>query len=85
MKLEDEYYKLTKRKSRQSEKEKENREKFTEKISRLFWIGKADIRDTIQKDKNRSESDKNEDLSFLEDQLGKREQKLGQKVCSEKL
>ena len=66
--LEKEYYNLKKHEKRGSPADLEKQKIFKAKLVQVFWKGIPDLRDTILKDKKRSDKDKAEDLKFLDDQ-----------------
>ena len=85
--LEKEYYNLKKHEKRGSPADLEKQKIFKAKLVQVFWIGIPDLRDTILKDKKRSDKDKAEDLKFLDDQerhrkfiIGTEDKKYGRKT-----
>ena len=85
--LEKEYYNLKKHEKRGSPADLEKQKIFKAKLVLVFWIGIPDLRDTILKDKKRSDKDKAEDLKFLDDQerhrkiiIGTEDKKYGRKT-----
>ncbi|XP_065642840.1 uncharacterized protein LOC136074452 [Hydra vulgaris] len=70
--LDNEYSKHKKHEKRGSAADLAKQQDFKVYLNKLFWAGVPDLRNTIKNDKKRSDSDKLEDLEFLEDQEGER-------------
>ena len=71
------YRNLAKNAKRNSSKDQEKQKEFQEDIQKVFWIGIPDLRNSIKKNKVRSERAKLEDLAFLDDQEGPRKYYIG--------
>lgn len=70
--------KLISLQKRESETEQEKRDNFTNNLlPKLFDIMPKDVEETIEKDKKRTQEDKNHDITFIRDQRGPRKRFIG--------
>ena len=68
----NDYQKLAKSKSRDTETEKQNRATFVDDLEKLFELAAVDAEEKIRKDRLLEDDAKCEDILFLEDQRGPR-------------
>ena len=75
-KLDEEWVKINKNKSKTDNTTKCNQEKYTNKIEGLFNIASKDIEEVIGKDRLRSHGSKEEDIKFWIDQKDPKKRKM---------
>ena len=77
MEMDKKYSDLSRNKYRGTARDKVNQGESISYLKKLVWVGSTDLKNQIRKDKKRSDKDKHDDLTFLEDQEGPRHFSLG--------